>query len=207
MAVINAVPREAAAAEVKDIYERLEKTFGHMPGFFGVMAQRPAVLKSFMPFYSAIVNQGTIEPRYLELAYLKTSTINNCEYWTRAHSASGKRAGLTDEQILALPFFRRSHLFDEKEQATLLYAERVTKGASALREEALEELKKYYTEDQIVELTLVICVANFTNRFNDALQIEPDLGWASRMLLLTGPPGSGKPPVTADADSFLARLQ
>jgi len=37
-------------------------------------------------------------------------------------------------------------------------------------------LKKYYTEDQIVELTLVICVANFTNRFNDALQIVPDLG-------------------------------
>jgi len=58
----------------------------------------------------------------------------------------------------------------------LLYAERVTRGASALRERALEELKQYFSEDQIVELTLVICVANFTNRFNDALQITPDLG-------------------------------
>jgi len=58
----------------------------------------------------------------------------------------------------------------------LLYAERVTRGASALRDRAIEELKKYFTEDQIVELTLVICVANFTNRFNDALQLDPDLG-------------------------------
>jgi len=40
----------------------------------------------------------------------------------------------------------------------------------------LKELQSYYTEDEIVELTLVVCVANFTNRFNDALQIEPDLG-------------------------------
>ena len=45
-----------------------------------------------------------------------------------------------------------------------------------MRDRAIEELKKYFTEDQIVELTLVISVANFTNRFNDALQLDPDLG-------------------------------
>jgi alkylhydroperoxidase family enzyme len=37
-------------------------------------------------------------------------------------------------------------------------------------------LRKYYDEGQIVELTLVICAANFTNRFNDALGNLPDLG-------------------------------
>jgi alkylhydroperoxidase family enzyme len=52
----------------------------------------------------------------------------------------------------------------------------VTRGAAAVREGTLQELRKYYSEDQIVELTLTICVANFTNRFNDALQVEPDLG-------------------------------
>jgi len=52
----------------------------------------------------------------------------------------------------------------------------VTRGAAAIREGTLEDLRKYYTEDQIVELTLVICTANFTNRFNDALQLAPDLG-------------------------------
>jgi alkylhydroperoxidase family enzyme len=75
-----------------------------------------------------------------------------------------------------LPFYQRSSLFDEKDKATLLYVERVTRGASAMREGSLEEMKKYFTEDQIIELTLVTCVANFTNRFNDALQLPPDLG-------------------------------
>jgi len=67
-------------------------------------------------------------------------------------------------------------LFDEKEKAALLYAERVTRGAAAIRQGSVEELRKYFSEDQIVELTLTICVANFTNRFNDALQVTPDLG-------------------------------
>lgn len=52
----------------------------------------------------------------------------------------------------------------------------MTRGAAAMREGTLEELRKHFTEEQIVELTLVICAANFTNRFNDALQAEPDLG-------------------------------
>jgi alkylhydroperoxidase family enzyme len=52
----------------------------------------------------------------------------------------------------------------------------VTRGAAAIREGTLEELRKHFSEEQIVELTLVICTANFTNRFNDALQAEPDLG-------------------------------
>jgi alkylhydroperoxidase family enzyme len=75
-----------------------------------------------------------------------------------------------------LQFFQRSPLFDEKEKATILWAERVTRGASAIRQNALEELTKYYDVGQIVELTLVICAANFTNRFNDSMQNIPDLG-------------------------------
>ena len=84
--------------------------------------------------------------------------------------------GITEEQIKALGFYERSSAFDAKERATLLYAERLTRGAAAVREGTLQELRKYYSEDQIVELTLVTCMANFTNRFNDGLQIEPDLG-------------------------------
>ncbi len=84
--------------------------------------------------------------------------------------------GITDEQIKALPFFQRSAAFDAKDKAVLTFAERVTRGAAAMRDRGLQELREHFSEDQIVELTLVTCVANFTNRFNDALQVEPDLG-------------------------------
>ena len=75
-----------------------------------------------------------------------------------------------------MAFFQRSPAFDAKDKAVLLFADRVARGPAAMRDQSLEELKQFFSADEIVELTLVACVANFTNRFNDALQIDPDLG-------------------------------
>jgi alkylhydroperoxidase family enzyme len=52
----------------------------------------------------------------------------------------------------------------------------VARGAPAIREETLQELQKYCSADQIVELTPVMRMASFTNRFNEALKMTPDLG-------------------------------
>jgi len=84
--------------------------------------------------------------------------------------------GVTDKQIRALTFYQRSPLFDDREKAVILYADRVTRSAAVIRDAALEDLRKHFNEEQIVELTLVVAIANFTNRFNDALRIPPDLG-------------------------------
>ena len=64
-----------------------------------------------------------------------------------------------------------------KEKAAILYAERLTRAAGAgLRDGALDELKRHFSEGQIVELALVVSMANFTNRFNNGLRLEPDIG-------------------------------
>jgi uncharacterized peroxidase-related enzyme len=173
---ISPISKEEAAAEVQPILEKMTQGFGKVPAFFGTMARVPAAFANFVPFYSAVIEHGTVERKYKELAYLKASLINGCEYCFRAHSASGKKNGVTDEQIKALDFFHRSPLFNAQEKAVILYAERVTRGASAIRPPALAELKQYFNEDQIVELTLAACIANFTNRFNDALLNVPDIG-------------------------------
>ena len=176
VAVISPISKETAAPEIHPILDKLNHALGKVPAFFGTMARVPEALANFVPFYTAVIEHGTVERKYKELAYLKTSLINGCEYCFRAHSASGKKNGVTDEQIKALAFFLRSTAFDAKEKAVILYAERVTRGASAIRPPALDELKQYFNDDQIVELTLAACVANFTNRFNDALLNVPDIG-------------------------------
>lgn len=176
MGVVNPLTKDHAAPEVQEVFDKISERTGKMPNMFAAMAHRPDVLKTFLPFYKAIINQGTVEAKLKELAYLRASMVNGCEYCARAHSASSKRAGVTAEQIAALPFYKRSPLFDEKEKATILYADRVTRAATTIRTAELEELHKFYDEGQIVELTVAICMANFTNRFNDALENIPDLG-------------------------------
>ncbi|MGP0073864.1 MAG: carboxymuconolactone decarboxylase family protein [Bryobacteraceae bacterium] len=175
-AAISPIAKENASNEIHPILDKLTHTFSKVPSFFGTMARVPEVLTTFLPFYTAVIEHGTVERKYKELAYLKASLINGCEYCFRAHSASGKKNGVTEDQIKALAFFHRSPAFDAKEKAVLLYAERVTRGASAIRPQAVDELKQYFNDDQIVELTLATCVANFTNRFNDAMVNTPDIG-------------------------------
>jgi len=80
MSVVNPLPKDKAASELHGIYDALSKKFGKTPNIFGLMAHRLDVLEKFLPFYSAVMEGGTVEARYKELAYLKTALTNGCEY-------------------------------------------------------------------------------------------------------------------------------
>ncbi len=175
MSPIEPLAPSQASPDLKESLDLLAKRFGRLPNIFGMMAHRPAVLKHFLPLYAAIMDEGTITPRHRELAYLKASIINGCTYCTQAHQPLLKRANLTEDHLAALPGYDRSPLFDETDKAVIRYAELVTR-AAAIREPELQALSTFLSPEQIVELTLVICTANFTSRFTNALRILPDIG-------------------------------
>jgi len=56
------------------------------------------------------------------------------------------------------------------------FADQVTRASATVRDHDLQALQKHFSEEQIVELVLTVSVANFTNRVNDSLLSEPDLG-------------------------------
>ena len=60
------------------------------------------------------------------------------------------------------------------EKIAVRYAEEVTKDATKVNDEIFEELKKYYNDAQIVEITAAISLFNYINRFNDSLHIIPE---------------------------------
>ncbi len=80
MAAVNPLPQEKAAPDLKGTYEDLTKKYGRVPNIFAVMAHRPVALQNLLKLFGAIMAEGTVEPRYKELAYLKTSMVNGCEY-------------------------------------------------------------------------------------------------------------------------------
>ena len=90
---------EPAGNEFLAELERKSKGPSH---FFRTMANRPEVLKNFVPFYGAIMGPGPVERRIKELVYLTVSYANECAYCTAAHTASGRKAGITEEEMRAL---------------------------------------------------------------------------------------------------------
>ena len=80
MGIPTPLTKEQAPDELHKIYDQMQKDIGSIPNIFGVVARFPAALKTLIQFYDAVMNQGKIEIKYKELAYLKTSIINECEY-------------------------------------------------------------------------------------------------------------------------------
>jgi uncharacterized peroxidase-related enzyme len=139
--------------------------------FFRSMANRPEVLRAFVPLYGAVVGEGMVDRRTKELIYLTCSYANECAYCTASHTASGKKAGITDEELRALQT-EQDHGFSEPERAAIRYARELTQTADAAESRAA--LKEYFNDRQIVEITLVAAMANFTNRFNNGLEVRPE---------------------------------
>jgi alkylhydroperoxidase family enzyme len=68
--------------------------------------------------------------------------------------------------------WRTSKLFSPMERVALEYAERITTTGQKVDDALFAELKKHFSEGQIVELTAAIAMENFRSKFNPPLGIE-----------------------------------
>jgi alkylhydroperoxidase family enzyme len=80
MGVPKPLSKDRADSQLYGIYDDMNTAIGKMPNVFGVLARFPEALNRFVPFYSAVMSEGKIPPKLKELAYLKTSIINQCQY-------------------------------------------------------------------------------------------------------------------------------
>jgi alkylhydroperoxidase family enzyme len=76
------------------------------------------------------------------------------------------------EKVAEVLNWRDSKLFSPAERVALEYAERITYTDRQVDDALFAELKKHFTEAQIVELTAVIALENFRSKFNPTLGVE-----------------------------------
>jgi AhpD family alkylhydroperoxidase len=92
---------------VRRIYDAIEPQTGRVSSFFRMLGNKPGLLRAFNQLHGVVWAEGAPGAKLKELAYLRVSIMNGCAYSTRAHAASGKRRGLSGEQIAVLKEPRR----------------------------------------------------------------------------------------------------
>jgi uncharacterized peroxidase-related enzyme len=170
MARITLVELEQAPPEIREIYE--QKLKGKPGNAQKAMAHRPEVLKNFLGFYASVGR--SLERKLYELIYIRVSLINECRYCLQHHLASSRRVGLTAEDWGALKLGNYSS-YSEKERAALTYVEKLTRSPREIADGDFNELKKHFTDPEIVDIHLLTGVANLTNRFTDPLGLELEM--------------------------------
>jgi uncharacterized peroxidase-related enzyme len=170
MARIALIAPETASPEVREIYDT---TLRGKPGnVHKALAHRPEMLKNFLSFYASVGR--SLDRKLYELIYLRVSLINGCRYCVQHHVAASRRVGLTAEDWPALKAGNYSR-YTEKEKAALDYVERLTRNPQEIKETDFDELKKHFSDPEIVDIHLLAGLANLTNRFTDPLGLELEM--------------------------------
>lgn len=167
MARIALIELETASPEVKEIYE--QKLRGKPGNIQKALAHRPEMLKNFLGFYASVGR--SLDRKLYELIYIRVSLINQCHYCLQHHLASSKRAGLAADDWAALKQGNYSR-FTEKEQSALTYSEKLTRNPHSVAEADFPSLKKHFGDAEIVDLHMLVGLANLTNRFTDPLGLQ-----------------------------------
>jgi uncharacterized peroxidase-related enzyme len=170
MARVALVETDQASPEVKEIYE--QKLKGKPGNIHKAVANRPDVLKNFLPFYASVGR--SLERKLYEMVYIRVSMINGCRYCLQHHLASSKRAGLTAEDWAALKSGNYSK-FNEKELEALTYTDKLTRAPGTVDDNDFFRLKKHFGDPEIVDLHFLVGLANLTNRLTDPLGLELEM--------------------------------
>ena len=142
--------------------------------FLRVMAHRPQAMEAFNQFYGSIMGSSSLlDRRIREMIYLSVSFVNECSYCSTHHTKSALAAGLSSSQIREIEVENNQH-FSPREQAALHYARELTRTAS-VGDDTRYRAQELFSDDEFVELTMLVGLANFTNRFNNGLAVPLDV--------------------------------
>ncbi|MGE3319503.1 MAG: carboxymuconolactone decarboxylase family protein [Candidatus Berkiella sp.] len=139
------------------VWARIPKLFITVASLYGVIDRR----------------KSPLSPELRSLITVRVSQINWCRFCVDINSATLIRRSGSQEKCQELESWHHSDLFSELEKAALNYAEKITYSDQQPDDECFNQLKKYFNEEAIIELTALIAFQNMSSKFNNALDIEP----------------------------------
>ncbi len=133
----------------------------------------PGVMAAMSTLEDYIAGCG-IEPGLQDLVKLRASQINGCAYCVDMHSLDARAGGETEQRLYALPVWRETPFFTERERAALLWTEKLTLiSIDHVPDEVFEEVRRHFSEEELANLTLVIATINAWNRFGISFRDVP----------------------------------
>jgi uncharacterized peroxidase-related enzyme len=174
---ITKIQKDTLDPKFTEFYSAVENLLGRVPNFYKTFSNSPFLAMAFLPINALAQRewQGTnISGKIKELIVIKTSHTNGCKYCYAHNTSLGRAAGIGDEHIKAISLneYANSSLFKKEEVLALKWAEAVTLNKAAKDDALFIELKSYYTENQIAEMTILCAMFNMINRINDSLDVD-----------------------------------
>jgi uncharacterized peroxidase-related enzyme len=171
MSRINAVNHEQATAEQKELLDAIQSQLGMVPNFLKVLANSAAALRAFLGLHR-VANEGSLDPQTRERIALALAQQNSCQYCLSAHTAIGRKAGLSGAEIEAN---RAGTSQDAKAAAAVKFARALAAHTGEVTTaEVLEVRNAGFSESDIVEIITHVGLNTLTNIVGKASRVDID---------------------------------
>ena len=150
----------------------------------GALAQVPELLEVAIPFLAGALGPSGIDWRTKEIVIVRTSAVAGCRYCVQAHTVVALDAGLSRAEVCALrgdsPI--EDGFSEPRELALLAWVDTVAGGAGPVEDAARIQLRRYWADHEVVELTMVIGATLMLNRFATALALPSSTATVDRLV-------------------------
>ena len=161
----EAVKHDHSFDESRGLYER-----GKPPAeMIQALCLRPELLRAFGGFGGCVYPGGLLERRIKELVTIESSRVNACQFCTESHVALVKLAGIEGDPISALDDIES---LPPRERLAIEYTRAAMADSNRVPEALFDQLRKNFSDAEIVELTFLIGFINMLNLFNNCLQVR-----------------------------------
>ena len=156
--------------ELKEQFEAMRKNLGFIPNSILIMQRKPKLAKALAQMTAAVWDpESKVDRGFKRIIAHVASRTAGCQY-CMAHTAGGAlHFGVEDQKLAAIWEYQTSRLYNAAERITLDFAIAAASVPNAVTDAMFAELRKYWTEEQIVEIVGVISLFGFLNRWNDTL--------------------------------------
>jgi AhpD family alkylhydroperoxidase len=141
----------------------------------GVYAQAPALAKAFFAFEAAFWNGFTLRRRLLEMLRLRIAFHNQCRSCMAMRTEKALEDGLTEDLVCSLERPVEAPDLTEAEKAALHYADLAATNHLAIGDETLDGLRRYYSEQEVVEICMLCAFCTGFGRFAAVYHAVEDL--------------------------------
>jgi uncharacterized peroxidase-related enzyme len=168
---INPVDRETSNDRLRKTFDAIQKQLGVVPNMMRTMAQSPAVLDAYLAF-GASLHKGLLPASLQEQIALTVAEMNACDYCLSAHSALGRGAGLSNDEVFAS---REGRASDPRAAAALQFARALVDRRGAVTDQDVVRVRAAgFGDAEIVEIIAHVALNVFTKYFNRAVHTEID---------------------------------
>ena len=140
----------------------------------------PEAIQAMRALSTYSKNSG-LGPTLIELINMRVSQINGCAFCLAMHYADARKNGESEARLNLLPAWREAPLYTERERAALAWAEALTHiGPEAAPDELYAEVRRHFSDEEMVKLSLAIAVINSWNRLMIGFRVPPQVEAGAR---------------------------